>query len=131
MTTVPAKIYVNGRRVGEGHEAEIRKRGVPGSARVEAVAADGRRATQTIRRRFTFTTLLIGAVTYYTGWLLAWEYPNAVLVVLPERTGGWDSTWDSPAGDVWMQPPPGWAPPHRPTTVDSARVPEDPWMQMK
>ena len=117
MTTVPgAVIYVNGARLTG--EPKIRQRGPPGSAKVEAVAPDGRRATQRIKRTFTWKTFFIGCLTYYTGWLLAWEYPPFVMVAMPEATSG----WDDPANDVWLRPPPGWQTPE-PVPAEAAPVP--------
>lgn len=113
-----ARIYVNGAYVGQG-QAEIDRRGPPRRADVSVQTADGRSERTTIKRRFTGTTFLLGFATYMVGWATFWEYPETVHVVLPapapghgERpAAGWDQGGD---GDVWMRPPPGWAPPQAP-----------------
>lgn len=120
-----AQIYVNGRYVGKG-TAEVRQRGVAGSANVLVKSSDGRRATRSMRRRFTGTTVLIGLVTAYTGFLWAWEYPDEVYVPLEEpvstrKTSGWEST-----EDMWTSPPAGWTPPPEPPPAPDEPPPAEP-----
>jgi hypothetical protein len=113
-TDPTARVYVDGQMVGKG-VGEIRQRGLPGSTQVLVMTDDGRRQQQSISRSFTFVTFLLGFITYGVCWLACWEYPGAVMVNVPPPAGGYvvGATLDSPAGpagDPWMQPPPGWQP---------------------
>jgi len=115
-TDANARVYVNGEMVGKG-VGEIRQRGLPGSTQVLVTTDDGRRQQQSISRSFTFVTFLLGFITYGVCWLACWEYPSAVVVNLPPPAGGFASgtlsgpAGPGPAGDPWLQPPPGWQPP--------------------
>jgi hypothetical protein len=106
-----ARIYVNGVMVGKG-TAEVRQRGMPSSSSVVVKTADGRESSTRMKRRFTGTTFVIGLFTYATGWLLAWEYPDAVFVeVEPAEEAPAGPGWgDGGGGDAWSRPPPGWEP---------------------
>lgn len=119
-----AKIYVNGRYVGKG-EAEVRQRGTAGTASIVVKHSDGRVARSSMRRKFTATTFLYGLFTMYTGFIWAWEYPDAVYVPLEEpvtqRSTGWESTEDR-----WTSPPAGWTPPPEPPPAPDGPPPAEP-----
>jgi hypothetical protein len=110
-----ARVYVNGEMVGKGL-GEVRQRGLPGSTQVLVMTEDGRRQQQSMSRSFTVVTFLLGFITYGVCWVACWEYPDAVLVNVPRPAGGFAlegpaaSTAAAPAGDPWLQPPPGWQP---------------------
>lgn len=103
-----ARIYVDGEMVGKG-SASVRKRGGPGSSRIVVTAANGRRYTQQMRRKFTYKTLLIGLVTSYVGLLAAWEYPDSIYIPVADGGARASTRWDG-ADDAWLQAPPGWEP---------------------
>ena len=98
-----ARIFVDGELVGRG-QAEVRKRGLPGSATVVAKTEDGRTGQQTMSRSFTFTTFLMGVYTYLACMVACWEYPDTVFVYLDEPAAGHGSR----PVDPWTVPPPGW-----------------------
>jgi hypothetical protein len=105
-----AAIYADGRLVGRG-EAELEGRtGFPRTMTVK-VKSNGTTVERKVKRRFTATTFVIGIFTYMTGWLWGWQYPENVVILLPEggeSGGGWDearspwdvapSGWDAPQG---------------------------------
>jgi hypothetical protein len=107
VTTDPsARIYVDGAYVGQGRGA-IRQRGRPHTAQILVKADDGRTARDSMKRSFTWVTLLGGIYTYGVGLLFFWEYPDTIFVPLPTpRPSGWDNSGD----DVWLRPPPAAAP---------------------
>jgi hypothetical protein len=113
-----ARIYVNGAYAGQG-EAEMHRRGPPGTAEIVVEAPDGRRESRTVKRQFTGTTFALGLFTYMAGWLAAWEYPETVLIplALPQQRPA--ASWDDGDGDVWLRPPPGWTPPGARTGPDA------------
>lgn len=114
-----ARIYVDGEMVGKG-SASVRKRGGPGSSQIIVKTADGRRYSRQMRRKFTYTTLLIGLVTSYVGLIAAWEYPDSVYIAVSDDVARSSASWDG-AGDVWLQAPPRWEPK---TTAPPAPVDE-------
>ena len=99
-----ARIWVDGELVGQG-QAQVRKRGFPGSATVKVQTEDGTTSQQTISRSFTLTTFALGLVTYYTCMFACWEYPDTVFV----RLRGPADEPRSRKVDRWSLPPAGWA----------------------
>jgi hypothetical protein len=97
-----AAIYVDGAFAGHG-AAELRKRGAPRTAHVEARYPSGARATRVVKRRFTAATLVAGLLTYGVGFFAVWELPDEIALP-PPASAGWDA---DPAEDPWMRPPGG------------------------
>lgn len=108
-----ARIYVDGELLGRGSAEVDDPMGFPGQMVVEVRTAS-HKVERVVEREFTLTTFVVGLFTYCTGWLWAWEYPDTVVVMLPEaqrssgdaageRGSSWDepprtSTWDAPPG---------------------------------
>lgn len=125
VTSEPsARVYVDGEMVGRG-VGQMRTRGLPISAHVLVRAEDGRREQVTVKRSFTVVSFLLGFITYGVCWLACWEYPSTVSVMLPPPAGGYapypgaaldagGAPTPAARADRWMQPPPGWRPPHAP-----------------
>ena len=90
-----ALIYVDGRLAGRG-QAEMTRRGTPGSSTIDVVAPDGRRGHLSLSRSFTATTLVAGLLTDLIGLAVAWELPESVYVPLPPPEAGWGTmpSWD-------------------------------------
>ena len=110
MTNNPqARIYVDGQLKGNG-VAKITKRGFPRTAHV-VIKSNGETVRRSIEREFTGMTFLLGMISYATGFLWAWEYPESVIIQLPmdhprkSKRSGWDK---APAGSNWESAPVGW-----------------------
>jgi hypothetical protein len=100
-----AHIYIDGENMGKG-SAEVKRMGFPGSVDVE-VRRDGEvMQRQTIQRNFTFTTLVVGLFTMYTGLIWAWQYPKNVELFVPELDRPTKrSSWDQFEGSPWDNAP--------------------------
>jgi hypothetical protein len=96
-----ARIYADGVFMGRG-EAKVAKRTGPPKSMLVEVKVPGTTVKRELKREFTTSTLLLGMVSYMTGFLWGWQYPENVMVLLPSRPGGgWDeepSPWDEPRG---------------------------------
>ena len=102
-----AQIYVDGDFVGMG-SAKVRSIGPPGESRIRVVY-NGIAKERTVEREFRFSTAIVGLVTYLTGFYWAWQYPEHVMIRLPDgpsmRHPASNDAWTSgPAGDPWSQP---------------------------
>ena len=97
-----ARIYANGEYLGRGEASYGARTGFPGSMQITVKTA-GAKVAREVKREFTLTTFFLGAITYMTGWIWGWQYPENVIVLLPAQTqGGWDeapSAWDLPPSD--------------------------------
>ena len=102
-----AQIYLDGDLLGTG-SAKVSAMGPPHEAQIRVVY-NGVAKEHIVERQFKVTTALIGMVTYLTGFYWAWQYPDYVMIRLPEaprRTiqptvDAWST---GPAGDPWSQP---------------------------
>ena len=109
-----ARIYVDGELVGRGSVDYDAHMGLPGEMVVE-VKTPSQKVERVVEREFTVTTFVVGLLTYCTGWVWAWEYPDTVVVMLPEAPGASGeasdergSSWDAaPRASAWDAPPGG------------------------
>lgn len=109
-----ARIYVDGELVGRGSADFDDHMGLPGEMVIE-VKTPSQKVERVVEREFTVTTFVVGLLTYCTGWLWAWEYPDTVVVMLPEVSGSTGeageergSSWDAaPRTSAWDAPPGG------------------------
>lgn len=107
-----ARIYVDGELIGRGSADYDDHMGLPGDMVVE-VQTPTQKVERVVEREFTVTTFIVGLLTYTTGWLWAWEYPDTVVVMLPQARGSFGeaadergSSWDeAPRTNAWDAPP--------------------------
>ncbi len=76
-------IYVNGDHIGQG-TATIKRMGFPETTVIK-VEHGGQVETYTISRTMTLSTIGLGVISMYTGFLWAWEYPESLDIDLPEQ----------------------------------------------
>lgn len=105
-----ADIYVNGVNKGK-KDVKITRVGPPRKVFVEAKYNGKTIGQATVKRRFAFSTFVIGYFTYGAGFLFAWRYPEVIVIethgydVRDNNTSKSKSTWDDPSGSsVWDNP---------------------------
>lgn len=101
-----ARIYADGRYLGKGEARYTGRTGFPRSMKV-TVKTPSAKVERVVKREFTATTAVLGMITYATGWLWAWQYPETVMVVLPQGAKAEGSGWDE-APSPWDAPPGSW-----------------------
>ena len=100
-----AKIYADGEFLGLGEARYASRTGIPRSMTI-TVKTPYAKVEREVSREFTATTAVLGAFTYMTGWFWGWQYPESVIVMLPERAAE-GSGWDA-AASAWDRAPAGW-----------------------
>jgi hypothetical protein len=108
-----ATIWFDGRPVGKS--GRIWSVGPPHTARVLAIAKDGRRGRTMVDRQFTWVTFGAGLRTLGVCFVFCWTYPEDVTVPLPPALPvvGWDvdpraDPWGAAADDsAWSRAPGG------------------------
>jgi hypothetical protein len=98
-TDPQAEIYLDDSYVGSG-SGTVKSIGWPHSAKVEARNNGEVLATAEMSRSFTWTTALIACISYGTGLLWAWEYPDQFTIVVPYAMRG-----KTKANDPWSRSP--------------------------
>ena len=85
--------------MGQG-EIELRRLGFPETSTVK-VEHNGHVETRTINRSMTLTTVGLGVISMYTGFLWAWEYPDRVDFQVTSQATRMNV---SPTENPWMSP---------------------------
>ncbi len=98
-----ADIYIDDEYIGTG-QAEMSSLGPPKTVRVEARRGTAVIGETSMSRKFVFSTVLWGMISYYTGFYWGWYYPDAVYIPLNNHDGNYQSPWDYPRKSIWMQP---------------------------
>ncbi len=100
-----ARIIVDGEEIGEG-EGKIKRMGFPGSVDVVIERQGAPVLATSIKREFTAVTLLAGLFTLYTGLLWGWQYPEELVLELPDvEKKKVKSSWGESASE---KPPSPW-----------------------
>lgn len=101
-----AEIYLDNEYVGQGI-AEVKSIGFPHTADLEARRGGRVIGKTTMSRSFTFGTFCIGLVTYYTGFIWAWYYPDDVTIPIYANYmpgNEYKSLWDHSDESIWSKP---------------------------
>lgn len=95
-----ADIYVNDVLVGKNGLASIKKAGSPRSAHITARYHNRTIGSITIKRRITWSTVLVGYYTMGVGLFCYWQYPSTAVITCEsmEDSENEKSPWDDPPG---------------------------------
>jgi hypothetical protein len=99
-----ADIYLNGIKKGQ-KAIEIQRRGVPKKIELTAKYKGQLVGHVIVKRKFDWSTFLIGYFTYGIGFITAWNYPE--IIIIPTKNLNDDSgssPWDSSNNSLWMNP---------------------------
>ncbi len=106
-----AILYFDGRAIGPG-EGRLVSIGLPRTARVVAIAPDGRRARALVERELSSGAIDAALHGAWPCLLLCWTYPPEVVVPLPPARA--PRGWDDDAADPWARGPGSWDDPPAP-----------------
>jgi hypothetical protein len=105
-TSKPYDIYVNNRLKGQGR-ASIPRTGLPQSKNIMVKDAAGNvLAQQKIKRDLNLLKFVGGFFTYFTLWIVAWDYDPVVEIFIPKQSSeDWDkhdgNDKDKPTKSKW------------------------------
>jgi hypothetical protein len=104
-----ADIYVNNVKKGQG-EVSLKRMGPPQKAVVYAKYEGEKSDEKRIKREFDLATLIIGMYSYGLGLVLAWRYPNEVLLHTgpPQEISTQLDNKPSQPISPWQLPPRTW-----------------------
>jgi hypothetical protein len=101
---INADIYLNGVKKGQKN-IEIRRTGFPERIQLSAKYQGQELGSISVRRKFEWSTFLIGYFTYGIGFLTAWRFPELITIPTAKINPEEDfSPWDMPQKSIWMQP---------------------------
>jgi len=101
---VNADIYLNGVKKAQNY-LEITRTGTPKRIELSAKYQGQELGKISVRRKFEWTTFLVGYFTYGIGFLTAWRFPEQI--VIPVKRIDMDiasNPWDTPRKSIWMKP---------------------------
>ena len=101
---INADIYLNGIKKGQ-RNIEITRTGVPKRIELSAKYQGQALGSISVRRKFEWTTFLIGYFTYGIGFITAWRFPDVIMIPTSKINNEDDlSPWDTPQKSIWMKP---------------------------
>ena len=101
---VNADIYLNGIKKGQNY-FEITRTGMPKRIELSAKYHGQEVGKISVRRKFEWTTFLVGYFTYGIGFLTAWRFPEQIVIpTTPIDINDAYSPWNAPRKSVWMKP---------------------------
>ncbi len=101
---VHADIYLNGVKKAQNY-LEITRTGFPKRIELAAKYQGQTLGNISVRRKFEWTTFLVGYFTYGIGFLTAWRFPEQIIIPSIKTDNAEEiSPWDMPQKSVWMKP---------------------------
>jgi len=101
---IHADIYLNGVKKAQNY-LEITRTGFPRRIELAAKYQGQSLGTISVRRKFEWTTFLVGYFTYGIGFLTAWRFPEQIIIPIININGAEEiSPWDMPRSGIWMKP---------------------------
>jgi hypothetical protein len=101
---VNADIYLNGIKKGQKN-IEIQRTGMPKKIELSAKYQGQALGSISVRRKFEWSTFLIGYFTYGIGFITAWRFPDVIIIPTSKINSAEDfSPWDIPQNSIWMKP---------------------------
>lgn len=101
---IDADIYLNGVKKGK-KEIEIKKTGIPKKIKLTAKYKGVTIGSIEEKRKFKFSTCLIGYLTYGIGLFTAWRFPDVIIIPVKGPLFEDDENpWVDPSNSEWMIP---------------------------
>jgi hypothetical protein len=99
-----ADIYMDNSYIGRG-KATVRSIGFPNTAELEARRGYRVIGRSDMSRNFTFGTFCLGTISYFTGWIWGWYYPDEVFITcISDYSDSLNNSWNKPRQNKWMKP---------------------------